>query len=58
MSISINTIKTCTDIPGCMTAEEIWLVTIDDEHLCKLPNYVLHRWLSTKAEMQKELLPY
>ena len=33
MSINIKAIETCTDIQECMTAEEIWLVTLDDGHL-------------------------
>ena len=41
-----------------MTAEEPRLPTLDDEHLGMLSEYVLHGWLSTKAEVQKELQPY
>ena len=33
IDISINMIETCMNIPECMTAEEIWLEIIDDEHI-------------------------
>ena len=46
------------DIPYCMTAEEIRLATLDDEHLGILSEYVLCIWPSTKVKMQKDLQPY
>ena len=36
MSITINAIESCMDIPDCMKAEEIWLATLDDKHLILL----------------------
>ena len=42
MHISINLIETCRGIPDYMTVEEIWLATINDEHISVLSNYKLH----------------
>ena len=41
-----------------MTAEEIRLATLYDEHLGILSEYVLCIWPSTKVKMQKDLQPY
>ena len=46
------------NIPDSMPAEEIKYATLDDEHLGILLKYVLHGWLLTKGELQKELQPY
>ena len=43
------------DLPECMTTEEIRLATLDNEHLGMLSEYILHGWLSTKSEVQKDL---
>ena len=58
MNITINAIESFMDISGSMTAEEIRSVTTDDEHICRLSEYVLHSWLSITAEVQKDLQPY
>ena len=58
MGININVIETYTSIPECMTAEEIQLATMDDEHIGMLSNYTLHGWPTTKAEFQKEVKLY
>ena len=51
-------IESCTDIPDCMTKEEIREATFYNECLGILPEHVLHGWPSMKAEVQKELQPY
>ena len=51
--ISIIVIGTCTGITDCMTAEEMWLATINDKNKGMLSNYVLHGWPSTKLGVQK-----
>ena len=51
MGISTNVIETFTGIPDCMPAEEIWLATLEDEHIDVLSNYILPGWPSTKAEV-------
>ena len=56
--ITINSIESCTDIPDCMTADKIRMITLDDEHLIILSEHVLHGWPPSKAEAQKELKPY
>ena len=50
MSITINAIELCMDLPDWMTAEEIRLATVDDKS-----EYVLHGWPSTITEVQKKL---
>ena len=57
MGISICVIETCMDILDCR-AEEIHLVSIDDECIGVLSNYVLYGWPSRKAEVQKEAQPH
>ena len=49
-------IETCSDIPDCMTAEEIWLVTMNDEDIDVLSSCLLHGWPSTKADIYKEVI--
>ena len=58
MSININAIESCMDVLDCMTAKEISLATLDNEHLGMMSEYVLLGWPSTKAEVLKELWPY
>ena len=41
MSININAVETCIDILECMTAEEIELVTLDEELIGVVLNYVI-----------------
>ena len=53
MRITIYTIESCTDIPGCMTAEEIRKVTLEDENLCALAEFTLCSGQSSKTEVQK-----
>ena len=48
--ISINATQACTDIPECMTTEEIREVTLEDEHLSALPELILCSWPSTLVE--------
>ena len=40
MNITMNAIKSCMDILDCMKAEEIRSVTIDEEHMSMLSDYV------------------
>ena len=47
--------RTIYDIQECMKTEEIWLVTIHDEHIYMLSNYILLGWPSMKAEVQREV---
>ena len=44
MNLNMNAIGTCTDIPECMTAEEIRHVTIKDEHIGALSTST---WMTT-----------
>ena len=54
MNITINAIESCMDIPNCMTAKNIKSVTLDEEHLSILSEYVLCGWASIRAEDQKD----
>ena len=47
-----------TNIPDCMTAEDIGIAILHDEHLGLLSELILHGWLLTNDEVQKELQPY
>ena len=58
INITINPIRSCTYIPGCMTANYIRCVTIDEKHICMLWGYVLHGCSLKSAEAQKELQSY
>ena len=62
MSLNINTIETCTDIPKCMTAEEIGSATLEyyhiSTHISVLSVYVTHGWPPTRAEVIKDIQPY
>ena len=42
MGISMHVIETHSDIPDCMTTEEIQLATINDGNIGVLSNYLLH----------------
>ena len=59
MILNINAVETCRDIRGCMKAEKIrYAMHDDDDHLCILSIYMIHRWLTTRAEVRKELQLY
>ena len=58
MNIKVNAIESCTDMPDYMRSEEIKSVTINDEHLSIVSDYVLCGLPSVKAEVQKNLQPY
>ena len=58
MHITINTVDLCMDLPVCLTADEIRIVTLEDEHLGALAELIFHGWLSTRAWVQRELQPY
>ena len=58
MYITDISIVSCTDIPGCITADEIRTATVDNESLCILLDLILHGWPSSEAEVQKELQCY
>ena len=40
--------------PRMHDSREIGLATLDDELMGVLSNYVMHNWLLTKSEVQKE----
>ena len=54
----MNTIDTCMDMPDCMIAEEMRSVTMDDDYLSRLSEYLFHSWASKRPEVQKDLHPY
>ena len=39
------------DIPDCMTAEEIRIVALEDEHFSALAELILHSLPTMRAEM-------
>ena len=39
-------------------AEEIWCATLEDEHIGTLSTYLIHEWLSARAEVIKEVQLY
>ena len=49
MCITINVKESCTDIPDCMTAEDVKLATVENKHLDILSKYALHCWPSPKG---------
>ena len=53
MSLNINAIETCTDIPECMATEEIRHATLEDDQIGVLSTYVMHGWPSTRAGVTK-----
>ena len=42
ISISINVMETCANIPGCITAEEMQLVFKENEHIGLLSEYKVY----------------
>ena len=58
MCITINTIKSYTDLWDCMAAGEIWMATLDDKHISMLTQLVMQSLPSTKAEGEKDQQPY
>ena len=38
------------DISDCMPAKAVRFVTVDDKHLSRLSEYILHDWPSVRAE--------
>ena len=61
MSLSINAVEKCTNVPECMVAEEIRQARQDDDHLSALLTYLIHHNTSTainKSRGQNELHQY
>ena len=56
--ITINATKSCVDLPDCMTAGEIRVAAMKDEHLSEVAELVLCSWPSTNTVVQKELQLY
>ena len=52
--MNLNAVGTWADIQEYMTAEEIWLAALDDEHIGMLSNYVMCGWPSMKYKVQKK----
>ena len=53
MNITINAIESFMDIPNWLTEKEIRSVTLEDKHLNMVSDYILYRWPSIRAEIQK-----
>ena len=41
----------CMDLPDCITAEEVIIEALNDEHQCILSELILLGWPLTKAEV-------
>ena len=57
MYITGNAITSCMDVQDCMTAEEIRVATLDDEHIGKLSELILCSWPLIKSAVQKDWKP-
>ena len=55
MGQGINQTETCTDIPECMTAEEIRHATEEDDHLNTLMTYMINDRPATRAWIKGEI---
>ena len=58
VTLNINAIEMCTDIPECKPAKEIWHVTQADDHLNTLTAYVINLWPSVRIKVKEEIQPY
>ena len=56
MKLSIDTVSTTTDIPTCMSVNNIQEVTQNDTHLQDLKGYTIRGWLSNRNDIKQK--PY
>ena len=58
MCIIINIIESCMGIPHCMTAEEVRVALLDNDHIGIMSEHEFHSCPSAKPDVQKEMKPY
>ena len=55
MNLGIDVRDDCPDIPECMSTQEIWDATQEDNHLQALMAYIINGWPMTEAEVKHEI---
>ena len=58
MNLYINVVETCTGIPECMIAEEMWHTMQVDDCLNTLTGHVINGWLSIGSVVKEEIQVY
>ena len=58
MQISINVIQSITNIPECMTMNELQEATSQDQHLQYFMKYVIQGWPECKNQLPQDIRTY
>ena len=57
MDIQVDAIQSTTDMPECVSIEEIQQALAQDDHLQKLKNFIISGWPDMKDELRAYLRP-
>ena len=58
MQLNIDAIETMTDIPDCMTMQQLQQATSKDDHLQQLKDYIIRGWPENKDQMPQDIQTY
>ena len=53
MKVKNETIETATDIPNCITIQEIQQATAKDDHTQQLREHIIRGWPESRIEVPK-----
>ena len=58
MKLTIDALYTSTDIPACMSIQDIQEATNQDDHLQQLKEYIIQRWQASSNKTSQEMILY
>ena len=58
MLLNIDTIQTMTNIPDCMTIQQLQQGTSQDDHLQQLKCYIIRGWPENKDQIPQDMQTY
>ena len=57
-TIEIDVIQTTTNIPDCMTVQQLQQATSQDHHLQQLKDYIIRGWPENKDQIPQDIQTY
>ena len=58
MQLNIDVIQTMTNIPDCITIQQLQQATSQDDHLQQLKGYIIRSWPESKDQIPQEIQTY
>ena len=58
MDVEVNAVQTLTDVPECMSIQQIWQATAQGEHLQQIKCFILAGWPESKDQLHQDIRPY